>query len=130
MNQLATLQPLMATDGAALRLKSPGSAGPDGADVRRRPVYLALLTWAFTLFNTLRAVSYLPTMWAIQASGDSSQHSLWTWCTWLGANVTMAAWLYEQDGQRLGRAVIVNIGNATMCAVTVALIVAHRGWVG
>jgi hypothetical protein len=94
-----------------------------------RPVYLAVLTWAFTLFNSLRAVSYLPTMWAIQASGESSQHSLWTWCTWLGANVTMAAWLYEQNGQRLGRAVIVNIGNATMCAVTVALIVAHRSWV-
>jgi hypothetical protein len=39
----------------------------------------------------------------------------------------MAAWLYEQNGQRIGRAVIVNFGNATMCAVTVALILAHRG---
>jgi len=66
-------------------------------------------------------------MWAIQVSGDSSQYSLWTWCTWLGANATMAAWLYEQNGQRIGRAVIVNFGNATMCAVTVALILAHRG---
>ena len=93
-----------------------------------RPVYLAALTWAFTLFNTLRAVAYLPTMWAIYASGDSSQHSLWTWCAWLGANATMAAWLYEQNGQRLCRAVVVNIGNAAMCAATVALITAHRGW--
>jgi phosphoribosylaminoimidazole-succinocarboxamide synthase len=66
-----------------------------------------VLTWAFTLFNTLRAVAYLPTMWAIYTSGDSSQHSLWTWCTWLGANATMGAWLYEQNGQRLGRAVVV-----------------------
>jgi len=93
-----------------------------------RSTYLAALTWAFTLFNSLRVVSYLPTMWAIQASGDSSQHSLWTWGTWLGANVTMAAWLYEQNGQRLDRAVIVNFGNAAMCAVTVVLIAAHRGW--
>ena len=93
-----------------------------------RPAYLAVLTWAFTLFNTLRLVAYLPTMWAISASGDSSQHSLWTWCTWLGANATMAAWLYEQNGQRHTRAVVVNIGNAAMCAATVALIVAYRGW--
>ena len=42
------------------------------------------------------------------------------------ARATMAAWLYEQNGQRLGRAVIVNIGNAMMCAVTVTLILVHR----
>jgi hypothetical protein len=91
-----------------------------------RAAYLALLTWAFTLFSSLRVVSYLPTMWAIQASGDSSQHSLWTWLTWLGANLTMAAWLYEHNGQRLDRAAIVNLVNATMCAGTIVLIVAHR----
>lgn len=93
-----------------------------------RASYLVVLTWAFTLFNTARAFAYLPTMWAIQVSGDSSQHSLWTWCTWLGANLTMAAWLYEQNGQRLSRAVVVNLGNTAMCAVTVGLIVAHRNW--
>ena len=91
-----------------------------------RAAYLALLTWAFTLFSSLRVVSYLPTMWAIQASGDSSQHSLWTWLTWLGANLTMAAWLYEHNGQRLDRAAIVNLVNATMCAGTIVLIVVHR----
>lgn len=93
---------------------------------RSRTVYLALLTWAFTLFNSVRMLAYIPTMWAVQASGDSSQHSLWTWCTWLGANLTMAAWLYEQNGQRLGRAVAINIGNTAMCAVTVVLIIVHR----
>ena len=91
-----------------------------------RMIYLHVLTWLFTVFSSARVLAYLPTMWAIQASGDSSQHSLWTWCTWLGANATMAAWLYEQNGQRLGRAVIVNIGNAMMCAVTVTLILVHR----
>jgi len=91
-----------------------------------RAVYLAVLTWAFTLFNSVRMLAYLPTMWAIQASGDSSQHSLWTWLTWLGANLTMAAWLYEHNGQRLDRAAIVNLVNATMCAGTIVLIVAHR----
>lgn len=91
-----------------------------------RPAYLAALTWAFTLFNSIRMLAYLPTMWAIYANSDSSQHSLWTWCIWLGANATMAAWLYEENGQRMGRAVIVNLGNATMCAATVVLIAVHR----
>ncbi len=91
-----------------------------------RTHYLTGLTWAFTLLNSARVLSYLPTIWALIHSGDSSQHSLWTWCTWLGANATMAAWLHEHNGQRMNRAVAVNIGNATMCAATVALIVAHR----
>ena len=91
-----------------------------------RTVYLAVLTWAFTLFNSVRVLSYLPTMWAIHVSGNSSQHSLWTWFTWLGANVTMSAWLYEQNGRRTSRAVIVNAGNACMCAATLLVIAAYR----
>ncbi len=91
-----------------------------------RKAYLAVLAWSFTLFNSVRVLAYLPTVWAIHVSGDASQHSLWTWLTWLGANVTMAAWLYEQNDQRVNRAVIVNTGNACMCLVTVAVIVAYR----
>lgn len=91
-----------------------------------RQRYLLLLGWAFTLLNSVRVLTYLPTMWAIQASGDSAQHSVITWLTWAGANLTMAAWLYEQAGQRLNRAVMVNIGNAAMCLATTALIVWHR----
>ena len=63
--------------------------------VRRLPqasgVYLAALTWLFTLFNSVRVLAYLPTLLAIFTSGDSSQHSLLTWVTWVGANATMAA---------------------------------------
>jgi hypothetical protein len=92
----------------------------------QRSTYIAALTWAFTLFNTARVLAYLPTMWAIYVSGDSSQHSLWTWVTWMGANATMAAWLYEGSGRRLERAIIVNIGNATMCLGVTLLILAHR----
>ena len=87
---------------------------------------LSLLTWAFMLFNSIRLVAYLPTTWAIYSSGDSSQHSLWTWCTWLGANITMAAWLHEHNGNRIDVAVLTNIGNATMCLVTVLLILHQR----
>lgn len=47
---------------------------PAPADQHRaRRAYLAALTWAFTLFNSVRMLSYLPTMWAIYGSGDSSQ---------------------------------------------------------
>ena len=87
-----------------------------------RRLYLAMLPWAFTLFSSLRVVAYLPTLWAIHRSGDSSQHSLMTWCTWLGANLTMAAWLYEHNGCRANVAVWASLSNATMCAAAVVLI--------
>ena len=106
-------------DVAAERASIPT---PSGA----RRLYLGLLTWAFTIFNSVRIASYLPTLWAIEASGNSSQHSLWTWATWVGANATMAAWLYEHNGRTVNRAVAVNVGNAAMCLVTVVLIVWHR----
>ena len=101
------------------RVQAQAAASP-------RTIYLTVLSWAFTAFSTVRVLAYLPTLWAIHASGDSSQHSLWTWFTWLGANLTMAAWLYENNGQRANRAVIVNTGNACMCLVSVAMIVAYR----
>ena len=57
------------------------------------------------LLTAARLVAYAPTVWAIVLSGDSSQHPLWTWLTWVGANATMAAWLYEHNGQRVDKAV-------------------------
>ncbi len=91
-----------------------------------RALYMVVLTWAFTLFNSVRVFSYLPTLWAIQHSADSSQHSLITWLTWLGANVTMSLWLYEHNQRRCNKAVLVNAGNAAMCLVTALLIAWHR----
>ncbi|HZF81451.1 MAG TPA: hypothetical protein VEZ89_16870 [Rubrivivax sp.] len=93
---------------------------------RARNAYLSVLTGAFTVFNSVPILAYLPTLWAIHITGDSSQHSLWTWFTWMGANATMAAWLYETNGQRLSRAAVVNACNAVMCVMTVVLIVWHR----
>ena len=93
---------------------------------RRRALYRAVLTWAFTLFNSVRLVSYLPIVWAIWSAGDSSQHSLVTWFSWLGANLSMALWLYENEGRRLNKAIAVNAGNAAMCALTIVVIVAQR----
>ena len=91
-----------------------------------REKYLLVLGWAFAAFNSVRVLAYLPTIWAIHSSGDSSQHSLWTWITWLGANLTMAAWLYENNANRVNKAIVVNTCNACMCLGVTILIVVHR----
>ena len=112
----------------------PPAAGIDGAQptfaksdrMPWRTHYLTGLTWAFTLLHSARVLSYLPTLWALLHSGDSSQHSLWTWGMWVGANVTMAAWLYEQQGQRGNRAVAGNLVNASMGASVFLVIAALR----
>ncbi len=105
---------------------STTTTAPAPAPLPLRSTYLQALTWLFTVFNSVRVLAYLPTLWAIFDSGDSAQHSLWTWLTWVGANATMAAWLYEQNGRRVHRAVVVNACNTLMCLATCALIVAYR----
>lgn len=99
--------------------------GPTSAPPARR-AYLVLLTWAFAAFGTLRVVAYLPTLWAIVQSGDSSQHSVLTWLLFACSNVTMALWLLEQGSGRVWRAVLVNVCNAAMCVLILLTIVAFR----
>lgn len=89
---------------------------------------LSLLSGAFALFNGLRIVAYLPTLAAIQVSGQADQHSLFTWLTFLGANLTMALWLHDQNGRRMNRAVAVNAFNALMCGA-IAASIAWLRWV-
>lgn len=88
---------------------------------------LSMLSLSFALFNGLRIVAYLPTLAAIQSSGHADQHSLFTWLTFLGANLTMALWLHEQNGRRMNRAVAVNAFNALMCGA-IAASVAWLRW--
>jgi hypothetical protein len=52
--------------------------------------------------------------------------SLWTWGTWVAANLTMAAWLYETNDRRVDRVIAVNGANAAMCLVTFLWIAALR----
>jgi len=99
---------------------------PTAGRSHARDRYLAALGWTFTLFSTARVFAYLPTLWVIHAQADSSQHSVVTWLTWLGANLTMAAWLYEEGGRRWSRPVLVNGCNATMCGMVVATILIYR----
>jgi hypothetical protein len=88
--------------------------------------YQRLLLGAFALFNALRVVSYLPTFWAIHASGDSAQHSLWTWVVWFGSNLATSLWHCERNGRRWDMTATVLLTNAAMCAVAIVLICAYR----
>jgi hypothetical protein len=71
-------------------------------------------------------MSYMPAMLAIWEQRDSSQHSVLTWLIWSGSNLTMCAWLFEQNGRRMNGAAWVCLANATMCAGTLALVLAFR----
>jgi len=82
----------------------------------------SLLSGSFALFNFLRIFAYLPTLLAIQSDGHAEQHSLFTWLAFLGANLTMALWLHEQDGRRLNPAVAFNVANALLCGAIAATI--------
>jgi hypothetical protein len=87
---------------------------------------LALIAAAFAFFNSLRVFGYLPTLLAIQSSGQADQHSLFTWVIFAGANTTMALWLHEQNGGRIDRAVAVNAVNAVMCTAIAACVAWFR----
>ena len=119
MSQLTERHPLASPPIASGRpdVCAPASCGPSTA---------SLLTWAFTFFNSIRVLSYLPTWWAMHGQGESSQYSLLTWLIWTGANATMALWLYEQNARHFNCAIAVNACNAAMCLTTSALIVFYR----
>ena len=104
-------------NGPVLVQRAPGSW---------RATYLCLLLWSFTVFNVLRLLTYLPTLWAIHESARSDQHSLLTWIGWTLSNLTMALWLYEKSNHRVDGAVAVNVGNAAMCAIASLLIAWYR----
>lgn len=87
-----------------------------------RSRYLAALGTLFGLFSSARVLAYLPTIWAVVASGNSSQHSLLTWFTFLGGNATMAAWLWEHNGRRCNAAIASSGGNALMCLAVIVVV--------
>jgi hypothetical protein len=98
------------------RTVSPAAAAP-GVD---------LLALAFTVFNGLRTLAYLPTIWSVVQSGSSDQHALFTWITWCGANATMAAWVYRRNGRCWDRVVLINTANAVLCLATGLVITWYR----
>ena len=105
---------------AAMSTRVTGATAEPTAITRSR--YLATLGALFTLFSSARVLAYLPTIWAVMSTGDSSQHSLWTWFTFFGGNATMAVWLWENNGRRRNAAIVASSGNALMCLAIIAVI--------
>jgi hypothetical protein len=98
------------------RTRDPSAVG------QARARYVRVLGWLFAAFNVARVLTYLPSIWIVHASGDSSQHSAATWMTWVGANLTMLAWLYEHNGRRIDRSVLATGVNTAMCISMLAAI--------
>lgn len=90
-----------------------------------RGTYLSWLCAAFALFNAVRVLTYLPTLWAIDRSASSDQHSLLTWGAWLMANLTTGLWQYEQR-RRVDPIVWSSWANAAMCGAVLVLIAWYR----
>ena len=108
---------------------APSASAPAADPLHRRrwrAWYLRVLTWAFMLLTGARLLAYSLTVFAIIESRDSHQHSLWTWLIWVGANLTMAAWMYEHNGQRMDKAIGVSLANAAACGLTSVVIVWFR----
>ena len=92
----------------------------------KRQVYRKLLNGATSLFGGIRVFTYVPTIMTLMASSDSSQYNISTWLLWLVANATISASIYEYNGRRMDRLVIINALNALMCGVTTLVILYYR----
>lgn len=89
--------------------------------------YLAALAWAFVFWNSVRILTYVPTLRLLLKPGASAEHySIATWASWVLSNATLALYLFEAGGRTLNSLVLLNTGNALMCFVTCALIVRLR----
>lgn len=98
------------------------AAAPAARSATTTVAYRVVLDHLFAAFSSARLLAYLPTVWAVAASGDSNQHSLWSWLIFLGSNATMALWLWEQNGRRGNRAIAASVANAAMCTCLVGVI--------
>lgn len=97
-------------------------------DAGRPPVHVAgaaLVAACFVLFNTVRILLYVPqlvTCWRDAAGCPTI--NLFTWSSWIVANASTGLYMWIFLGDAWGLAL--NLGNALMCAATVAVTVAKR----
>ncbi|KNZ33905.1 MAG: hypothetical protein AD742_04080 [Methylibium sp. NZG] len=85
----------------------------------------ALVAASFVVFNAVRVLLYLPqiaTCWSDRQGCPSI--NLFTWCSWLVANASTGLYMWMFQADVLG--LCLNLGNALMCAATVAITVVKR----
>ena len=85
----------------------------------------SLVALCFVVFNSIRILLYLPqlaTCW--RDDRGCSAINLWTWGSWIIANGSTGAymWMFQRD--LLG--LVLNLGNAGMCAAIVAVTLLRR----
>jgi hypothetical protein len=84
-----------------------------------------LVAACFLVFNALRVFMYIPQIaTCLNDRHGCSAINLYTWCSWLVANAStgLYMWMFQSDVVGL----CLNLGNALMCAATVAITVFKR----
>ena len=82
----------------------------------------AVLKWTTNLTSSLRVITYAPTILTLFASADSTQYNLLSWSTWVIANASLTASLYDQNGRKFDYMIQINCCNTFMSLVTAAVI--------
>jgi hypothetical protein len=94
--------------------KSPALIGAGG-----------MLALCFLIFNGLRIMLYLPQLRSCWTDRHGCPTiNLWTWCSWIGANLSTALYMWIFLGDCWG--LLLNLGNASMCLATVAVTLMKR----
>jgi hypothetical protein len=86
-------------------------------------LYLRILTAMFLFWNSVRVLTYIPTIFKLLSSPtDARSHSLLTWSCWVLSNGTFALMLLERDGGTPESMFWLNTGNTAMCFVVCLVI--------
>lgn len=85
----------------------------------------ALVALCFVVFNAARILLYVPQLvvcWRDECGCPTI--SLWTWSSWMFANASTGLYMWMFLGDAWG--LVLNLGNAAMCAATVAVTLVRR----
>jgi hypothetical protein len=85
----------------------------------------ALVALCFVGFNAVRILLYLPQLLTCYRDEAGCRGiNVFTWSSWIGANTAtgLYMWIFLDDAWGL----LLNLGNALMCAATVAVTVTKR----
>jgi hypothetical protein len=83
------------------------------------------LAIAFTVFNTLRVLFYIPQfLKLIRQQNNLESHSLFMWFSWISANVTTSIYFVQLAGW--DQKAIINISNTFMCLLGFSIILYKR----
>lgn len=81
--------------------------------------YLQGLATAYAVSNSLRMLSYLPTILKLRrAEASADSYSQVTWMIWIFSNLTFGLMLFESSGRVIDELVLVPIINFVFCSVT------------